>query len=986
MTRNSLFRSSKLSLSQVKQAMLACLITFLLSFNLMPTSAAAGILKNGDAAVTGFSGIVTQNNSPSLDPNGPSLRVFSLPNSGPFGLRSVTAKLSVPANQIGQVFGVALDHQANPTIYVAATSAYGLNIQQPDGTKITQGSAAAEYVTAQFGAGGGPNSIWRIDGVTGNVTLFANVSFNGLQGSPASLGGLTFDPASQQLFVADRGTGMIHRFSLDGTDLGIFDHGQQGRSAAGLPPVAFDPKTLADITSPSFDVTNPNTWGYAVKERRVYALAAHAHRLYYAVAGSQVWSVGIAADRSFANDARLEVEVPAIEPRAEIASIAFDQQGNLYTAERGFPTGDQQLLNLANSGQNRVLRFKPANDPAANGYWISPGEEYAVGMPPDYQNANGGVDLNCAQTLWMSGERLLDTSDQNSQHIDGLQGNDASLVKPKNTPPYKSWYVNYYDHQADPNSRGHLGALQILKKCEVTPIIQPIVTPPIVTPPIIVTPPVINCPSGTIWVDNSCVPYPICPPNTYYNNGYCVYVDCPWGYIRYPDALVCVPPPIYCPIGTVFFDGQCYPYFCPWPLFLDSYGYCRCRFGTYYYNGRCNPVPYCPDGKVFYNGHCVHRFCGADEELINGRCMKQACQFGEIRTQGKCIQPCPKDQIKVKGTCTPLPKPIETCKDGKVWVNGQCTTKKPIDVVCPVNQVNQNGQCVPKPTKVCPVGQSLVNGTCVKKPMPLRCGPGQIEENGQCITKPSTLCPVGQSLVDGVCTLKPTPLRCGPGQIEENGHCVTKPTKVCPVGQTLVDGVCVKKPKPTRCGPGQVYRNGYCVTKPTKVCPVGQTLVDGVCVKKPKPTRCGPGQVYRNGYCVTKPTKVCPVGQTLVDGVCVKKPKPTRCGPGQVYRNGQCVTAPRPVSCPDGQVRRNGRCVTIGRLCPPGTVLSGGQCVTRRKPITQPSTPIHTRPAPTPIKRPPVIHPDTPQRPVNTYQPRTRSQENNQPQGPIQPR
>ena len=73
-------------------------------------------------------------------------------------------------------------------------------------------------------ADGGPGSIWKIDGRHGAVTLFANVVLNGVRNSGPALGGLTFDPGSRQLFVADRDTGMIHRFTLDGVERGIFDH------------------------------------------------------------------------------------------------------------------------------------------------------------------------------------------------------------------------------------------------------------------------------------------------------------------------------------------------------------------------------------------------------------------------------------------------------------------------------------------------------------------------------------------------------------------------------------------------------------------------------------------------------------------------------------------------------------------------------------------------------------------------------------------
>ena len=51
---------------------------------------------------------------------------------------------------------------------------------------------------------GGPGSIWKIDGVTAAVSLFANVTLNGAPNSGPALGGLVFDPDSKSLLVADR--------------------------------------------------------------------------------------------------------------------------------------------------------------------------------------------------------------------------------------------------------------------------------------------------------------------------------------------------------------------------------------------------------------------------------------------------------------------------------------------------------------------------------------------------------------------------------------------------------------------------------------------------------------------------------------------------------------------------------------------------------------------------------------------------------------
>ena len=75
---------------------------------------------------------------------------------------------------------------AAPNIYLAATSAFGLNIVargrdgQPERRK--KGGPGAGWMKGQFGLDlqGGPGSIYKIDGRTGAVSLFANVTLDGV--------------------------------------------------------------------------------------------------------------------------------------------------------------------------------------------------------------------------------------------------------------------------------------------------------------------------------------------------------------------------------------------------------------------------------------------------------------------------------------------------------------------------------------------------------------------------------------------------------------------------------------------------------------------------------------------------------------------------------------------------------------------------------------------------------------------------------------
>ena len=91
---------------------------------------------------------------------------------------------TVPAAQIGQVFGVTLDDGLPasgaaagrvpvPKFYATATTAYGLQIvvDKQVGTETVRarsktGSAQANWMDERFGPSGGPGSIWKIDGRT----------------------------------------------------------------------------------------------------------------------------------------------------------------------------------------------------------------------------------------------------------------------------------------------------------------------------------------------------------------------------------------------------------------------------------------------------------------------------------------------------------------------------------------------------------------------------------------------------------------------------------------------------------------------------------------------------------------------------------------------------------------------------------------------------------------------------------------------------
>ncbi len=480
------------------------------------------IIAKGNAIVTGFSGTVPRANpAPSADPidnlfidlNGASMRLQDISAGGqpPQGqLIASPTTFEAKAGDVGQVFGIAMDDgrgpdgvsSTTPDIYLSASSAFGLQIVQPDGAgnpvRMRTGNPGAQWMAGQWGdatKAGTPGSIWKVNGTTGAISLFANVQLAGQPNSGPGLGNLTFHAKSRQIFVSDLSTGMIHRIDMRGTDLGYYDHGLQGRTSQGLAPIPDDPANRLDITSPLFNSEDASTWRYAPKGRMVWGVRANGDRIYYAVAdGPQVWSISILEDGSFGNDPRPEIDVTGTPNNNVISDIAFDGQGYIYLAQRGPARGDYAYKVFAEGKTSALLRYR--QDPVTL-KWIPSPEEYAVGFPPEHRNTNGGVALGyaydaqgrilpgtCGRMVWTTGELLRQGSGLSGPEIvHGLQGMDRSLVRPANVPPTQTYFTDYDGTFDDPDVQGHMGNVKIWQPCEqsfgtLIPTIPPGYVPP----------------------------------------------------------------------------------------------------------------------------------------------------------------------------------------------------------------------------------------------------------------------------------------------------------------------------------------------------------------------------------------------------------------------------------------------------------------------------------------------------------------------------
>jgi len=760
----------------------------------------------GNAAVTGFSGAVAPPQiAPGVDPaeatfidlDGPSLRVVDLQHmGGPAAAQLVGAPkpFTVEAKQIGQVFGVALDNAAPPNVYVAASSAYGLPIVAPgpDGKPqhVRAGAPNASFMPGLWGAAapdGGPGTIWKIDGTTGAVSLFANVMPDKRPNSGAALGALAFDPDSNSLFVADRESGFIHRFALNGIERGRYDHGVSGRAAQGLPPVQWNPAAGVDITGPQFDSTDPATWSFAPPERRVFGLAVFQHRLYYAIAdGLQIWSVGLRGDGSFANDAIIELVVPPASGPTEISKITVDGQGRMVLAERPAPTGAFDFEALAYPAVGRVLRYAVIGTAVgARRIWQKTPDEFPLGFAGDFRNGNGGVEIgyqydqagelepgSCDGFLWMTGEQLRKSDDPaiaarvsqgGPADVDGLQGNGGWLVRRDDKPPFERYFVDYDDRFDDDLARGHLGDLAI-QRCN--PTRGAAAWPFGGSPP----------PGGGYQPPGGHRPPGTNPPG-----------DCPPNQVRRASTGTCEP---NCPRPGIQIGGVC----CA-SAELAAAGVCS------------NSGPGCSPGFAAIG---PSNFCCSVTQVFTNASGAQACCSGTI-ADGKCLQ-TPSTPVCPPGSTDP-----KCCAGGYVSTGSACCLASQMtadNICCPAGEMPSapdKSRCVPLvyipsgPQCCAPGLIPAASGTC--------CAAANVTTSGVCCSAPvdpknRTYCPEQIESIN----------KCAPGYTRmPDGSC-------CASRLVSADGATCKipaglSPPPTRepspgCPAGTVRdRDGDCVPR-----------------------------------------------------------------------------------------------------------------------------------------------------------------------------
>lgn len=509
--------------------------TVLFSYTLI----ASENLKLGDAIQTQFSGVITPNKDEKfpqqittlkndywshyideifIDTQLASLSIKNLNTSNDHiwdaSILKNTDRLNIKAKDIGQVFGIALDDNKNPNIYVTATSFYGLNIVLPDipnEIKIKNdsknskekykifitndkdlrperqllGIKDAKWMDGQFGKNGTPGTIWKINTKNKKVSKLIDIKLKGKLNSGPALGNITFDSKHKQLFVSDLDTGMIHRISTKGKDLGHFDHGIKARKLYNLRLIPHNPLNFTDINSRSFDATNTNTWGYASIGRRIYGLSYIQNRLFYSVYNgenipSEIWSIGINKKGKFTNNIRFEVKLDKLEKNLPITDMIVTNKGEMILSQRPMNQGSYSMSNFTTNdkAQTIIYHLKVPN----KGYlqrWYQKPQEYFVGFDDSFRKGVGGISLgynynhkgkldflSCNKTLWITGENLRKSREFSSilgQDVDGIQG-IPKVLNNVNKPAWNSLFTS--TKPSNFKVKGYIGDVEIYqKKC-----------------------------------------------------------------------------------------------------------------------------------------------------------------------------------------------------------------------------------------------------------------------------------------------------------------------------------------------------------------------------------------------------------------------------------------------------------------------------------------------------------------------------------------
>lgn len=360
-------------------------------------------LECGMGAVTCFSGFVNFNPSAGIDLDGYVVAVVDFrdpatnsPGTGmnwcaPFFHNEFPVNPDTwNAAHLGQVFGIALDAQSTPNIYVTATTVYG-----SDDPTYQNGNTVA-LASSPFGPGGA-GAVYQLNGTTGAISTLATLPNTG-----PGLGDICFDRSTGNFYVSNFEDGRVYRLSTAGACLSTFDHFTD--AVGGCAPEAGDPA------------------GFVPLRERVWAVKVLGDRLYYSLwledrgrpnsaMQNEIWSVQLdGAGEFLAGTKQLEIQIPSFPGEVwsdPVSDISFSSVGRMMLAERNMlaDVGAGARYAWASDGhRSRNLEYE-----LNAGTWVASGRDFFIGQTPSGPGTNsaGGVDYDCEDNVWSTGDQLL---------------------------------------------------------------------------------------------------------------------------------------------------------------------------------------------------------------------------------------------------------------------------------------------------------------------------------------------------------------------------------------------------------------------------------------------------------------------------------------------------------------------------------------------------------------------------------------------------
>ena len=266
---------------------------------------------------------------------------------------------------LGAVYGITLDQNASPNIYVSSTQIYS----------------------------GGTNhnrKIWRLNGASGAHTLvydFNNPSGIGSLTSNRSLGNVKYSKfgAVENIYASDFNTGEIHRLIGNSTSALLW--------------------TTASNFIPKFGAltANLNNIPYGIAIRKV----SGSNKLFYARLNTtamsstfEIWSVDLNAVGDFIVGTETLQILPIVagNPSTPIADIAFTEDG------RKMLIGQQTFWNFSSSlGAHNSMVIELENQPFNSINWNPSGNNFPSGGWYTNKNCAGGVSYS---------DNILNTNNQ----------------------------------------------------------------------------------------------------------------------------------------------------------------------------------------------------------------------------------------------------------------------------------------------------------------------------------------------------------------------------------------------------------------------------------------------------------------------------------------------------------------------------------------------------------------------------------------------